>query len=184
MSTPALAQTKPCRVLAIITPRSIRTILLDSLKTTSISLGSFWYSAAHRSARSEGLIESRRTVLPSALDTIFWATTTTSPLLGTNRWRWAASTSNRDRSSPGTTSGSPVNGMICTGRGDGSGSVSVPDMFAESGIGQTSIRDRSGQGERRGVASFRDKRSQISAAAGCAASKGAERPKNVMNLHQ
>jgi len=133
MSTPALAQTKPCRVFAIITPRSIRTMPLDSLRTTSISLGSLWYSAAHRSARSEGLIESRRTVLPSALDTIFWATTTTSPLVGTSRWRWAASTSSCDRSSPTRTSGSPVNGIICTGRGDGSGSVSVPDMLGRIG---------------------------------------------------
>jgi len=57
------------------------------------------------------------------------------------------------------------------------GAFQYQTCWAGSGIRQTSIRDGWGQGERRGAASFRDERSQISAAAGCTTSEGVERSK-------
>jgi hypothetical protein len=145
MSTPALAQTNPWRVLATITPRSIRTMPLDSRKTSSIRRGSLWYFAAHSWARSEGSTESRRTILPSALDTIFCATTKTSPCLRTSLCRLAASTRRGARSSPGATSGSPLSGTICTGEEDVLLRARVSNTSAGFDIAKTSIRNQAGQ---------------------------------------
>ena len=78
-STPPLAQTNPWCVSTISTPRSIRTMRLLSRKTTSTMRGSLLYFSAHCCARAEGAIVSKRTIRPSALLTIFWATTKIAP---------------------------------------------------------------------------------------------------------
>src|SRR2546428_7596862 len=78
LSIPAFAQTKPCLVSVIITPWPIRTILLDSRRINSTSCGSFPSSPASRTARLDGFTPSSLTTLPSAFETIFCLTTTTS----------------------------------------------------------------------------------------------------------
>src|SRR5436190_386584 len=78
-STPALAQMNPWRVSAMMMPRSMRTIRLDSRRTTSTTAGSFPYRAAQSRARGDGATSASGTTAPSAFDTNFCATTNTSP---------------------------------------------------------------------------------------------------------
>ena len=77
-STPAEAQTKPCRVRAITSGGRERTTSADSRRITSTCRGSP-SSPASSTARGDGSTSSRRTTRPSTFDTAFWATTTTSP---------------------------------------------------------------------------------------------------------
>ena len=56
----------------------------------------------------------RSTSLPSALETIFWVTTTMSPDSRVVPWAVDASTIRSPRESPGWTSGMPVTPMIWT----------------------------------------------------------------------
>src|SRR5262245_45347730 len=94
LSTPALAQTKPCSVSAMTrSPRRRRTA-----------------RASRRIASTTSSVCSTR---PSALDTAFWATTRTSPSSKPPA-RSAASPRSAARSSPVRTSGSPVSGMTWT----------------------------------------------------------------------
>ena len=78
-STPALAQMKPWCVSQIITPCSMRTMRFDSRSTTSIWRASFSNSRAYDSANGDGVTVSRSTMRPSAFETIFCVTTSTSP---------------------------------------------------------------------------------------------------------
>ena len=72
-STPAEAQTKPCRVSAITSGGRVRTTRADSRRITSSCRGSPSEPASRR-ASSEGSISARRTTRPSAFETTFWAT--------------------------------------------------------------------------------------------------------------
>ena len=96
-STPALAHTKPWRVSAITrSPRRATTRRVSRSTQASLPSGS------------------SGTTRPSALDTIFWVTTTMSPSSGRMSFDRMASTRRRPRSSPGRTSGIPVMGRIET----------------------------------------------------------------------
>ena len=77
-STPPFAQMKPCGVSVINTPRSIRTTRRASRRTTSICRASRSQRSAKTVASRRGSIVVRSTIAPSAFDTIFWVTTTTS----------------------------------------------------------------------------------------------------------
>ena len=77
-STPAFAMMKPSLCSTIRTPRRARTMRTDSDRMTSTSRGSLSISAASFSALAEGSIVARSTTRPSAFDTIFCATTSTS----------------------------------------------------------------------------------------------------------
>ena len=106
-STPALAQMKPWVVSAMITPRSIRTMRLDSRRTTSTKRGSLPQVSANSRARPEGTTSVSRTTRPSAFDTTFCATTRTSPVTRPLPSRSAASEMRRARSFPSAISGIP-----------------------------------------------------------------------------
>ncbi len=108
-STPPFAQTKPWGVSVMITPRVIRMTRRASLSTTSTWRGSRSQRRPNSRASVRGSIVVRSTIAPSALDTIFWVTTTTSP-----GWkgrtpvvRSTASATIDGRSSPGRISGMP-----------------------------------------------------------------------------
>ena len=77
-STPADAQTKPCRVSAITSGGRERTtsraLAQDHLDVARVAVG-----PASSRARSDGSTSARRTTRPSTFETAFWATTTTSP---------------------------------------------------------------------------------------------------------
>ena len=83
-STPAFAMMKPSLCSTISTPRRARTTRTDSDRTTSTSRGSLPTSAASATARAEGSIVARSTRRPSAFETIFCATTSTSPARGSD----------------------------------------------------------------------------------------------------
>ena len=101
-STPALAQTKPWWVSTIRT-RSARTMRVVSSRTTWTMRESASSFAASVAAWAEGVTSERVRIRPSALETTFWATTTTSPV-----WRDPeCSTMSAARSSPGWISGRP-----------------------------------------------------------------------------
>ena len=111
---PPLAQTNPCAVSVISTPFCIRTTRRASRRTTSTWRGS-------RSKRSANLIASRRgvtvvrsTTAPSAFDTIFWVTTSTSSRVSGNApaVRWIALPMKTPRSSPSRISGIPSSARI------------------------------------------------------------------------
>jgi len=104
-STPAEAQTKPCRVSEITSGGRLRTIRADSRRITSWRRASS--SPASSRACSDGSTRSRRTMRPSAFETAFCATTSTSP--SSSRVRSAISAA---RSSPSPISGSPSTGRI------------------------------------------------------------------------
>ena len=91
-STPALAQTKPCAVSVISRSPLRRSTRTDSASTTErLAAGSSW---------------STRTRRPSAFETIFWVTTTTSPsrippeVAGPSAAASSAPTSSPGRTSP------------------------------------------------------------------------------------
>ena len=110
---PALAQTKPCFVSVMITPRSASILTMERLSrsTSSTSLGSFPVSCASRQAKPEGSTSRRSTSRPSALDTTFCVTTMTSPDSTGVPWRSAAVTDISPRRSPAATSGMPATPM-------------------------------------------------------------------------
>ena len=81
-STPPLAHTKPCRVRVIRTPRSMRTTAAASRRTTSTCRGSRSHRSPNARASGRGVTVRRSTTAPSALETIFWVTTSTSPARG------------------------------------------------------------------------------------------------------
>ena len=81
-SIPALAITQPRRCSAISRLGRCRTMRRDSERITSTSRGSFSTSAASAMARSDGSTVATSTARSSALETIFWATTSTSPSAG------------------------------------------------------------------------------------------------------
>ena len=76
-STPAEAQTKPCRVSAITSGGRERMTSLLSRRITSRCRGSPSGPASSR-ARSDGSTSASRTTRPSTFETAFCATTTTS----------------------------------------------------------------------------------------------------------
>ena len=104
-STPAEAQTNPCRVSAITSGGRLRTIRADSLRITSSRRGSS--PPASSRARSDGSTSSNRTIRPSALETAFCAITSTSPSASSTRSAISA-----PRSAPCSISGSPSTGRI------------------------------------------------------------------------
>ena len=59
-------------------------------------------------AMGEGVTSARRTIRPSAFETIFWPTTRRSPVASGVPWRTAASAMRRATSSPPRTSGMPA----------------------------------------------------------------------------
>ncbi len=111
-STPAEAQTKPCRVSAITSGGRERTTSRLSRRITSARRASP-SSPASSIARADGSTSASRTTRPSTFETAFWATTTTSPSCSPPAAP-AAAWSRRPRSSPSTSSGSPSSGMTLT----------------------------------------------------------------------
>ncbi len=99
---PLLAHTKPCRVSVISTGPTIRTTRVASRSTRSTTLASLSHRAAHAAAKSDGWTVESSTVRPSALDTIFDVTTTTSPSASD-----AAAATRAAMSSPGWISAKP-----------------------------------------------------------------------------
>src|SRR5262245_20616475 len=92
----------------MITPRSIRTIRRDSRRTISMIRASLPCAAAHRSASADGITSSSATTAPSAFETIFCATTKTSPRSIVRADFSTAPAIFAPRSSPRTISGRPA----------------------------------------------------------------------------
>jgi hypothetical protein len=113
-STPALAHTNPWRVSVINTGPIWRTIRTDSLSTTSTTRASLSHCRAHSLANVDGSTSASSIAQPSAFDTIFDVTTTTSP--STSNACCAISAA---RSAPGSISGSPSTGTIISGPATG-----------------------------------------------------------------
>ena len=111
LSMPELAQTKPCLVSVMITPCPLLTTRLDSLSTSSTSLGSFPSAAATLFARDPGTTLESLTSRPSAFDTIFCFTTMTSPPASLMLFLASPTVISSERSSPEATSGKPFTGM-------------------------------------------------------------------------
>src|SRR5439155_2134704 len=103
-STPAEAQTKPCRVSAITSGGRVRTSRALSPRITSSRRGSS--PAARSRACADGSTSARRTTRPSALETTLCATTITSPSSSSTAAAISAATS-----SPSPTSGIPLTGI-------------------------------------------------------------------------
>ena len=108
-STPAEAQTKPCRVSAITSGGRERTTSRLSRRITSTRRASP-SSPASSTARADASTSASRTTRPSTFETAFWATTTTSPSSSPPAAP-AAAWSRSPRSSPSTSSGSPSSGI-------------------------------------------------------------------------
>src|ERR1700730_9123424 len=110
-STPALAQTNPCRVSTTSTPGAARRTALLCERISSTSPGSNPVTCARAPAFSlgAGLSAARRA---SALDTILLATTTMSPSSAFPAESASASPSNLTRSSPALISGTPITGTM------------------------------------------------------------------------
>jgi len=113
-STPAFAQTKPWRVSAMISPRSIRTIRTLSRSTSSICRGSRSQRRPYSSASGEGSTVSSATRRPSALETSFCVTTSTSPGSPARPLVAIPSRTSAATESPGFASGIPRIGMMRT----------------------------------------------------------------------
>ena len=107
-STPAFAQMNPRRCSAMMSPGRTRSTARDSFRMTWHRRGSFLASSASCTARGPGVISSRLTTLPSALETTFCATTRTSRSSGATSLNRKISRIRRGRSSPGWTSGNPT----------------------------------------------------------------------------
>src|SRR5205085_1979797 len=103
-STPAEAQTKPCRVSAMTSGGRVRTRRALSRRITSSRRGSC--SPASSRAWADGLTSASRTMRPSALETTLCATTITSPSSSST-----AAAISWPTSSPSPTSGSPFTGI-------------------------------------------------------------------------
>ena len=78
--------------------------------------GSLSRAAASSRARGDGSTSASRTRRPSALERIFWVTTTTSKSAGAMPARSIASPTRRATSSPSRTMGMPARGIRVTGR--------------------------------------------------------------------
>src|SRR5437773_4691724 len=91
----------------MMTPWAIRTIRRDSRRMTSMSRGSLWCSAAQSAAAGDGATSSSRTIAPSAFETIFCATTKTSPIFTVRVALVTAFAITVPRSAPRAISGSP-----------------------------------------------------------------------------
>jgi hypothetical protein len=89
-----------------------RTTRRDSDRTTSTKRGSLPVSAASATACSEGVTVATSTMRPSDLDTIFCATTSTSPSSGERPLAAKAASAIAARSSPGCTIGTPTRPVI------------------------------------------------------------------------
>src|SRR5579864_7519239 len=113
-STPAFAEMKPSRCSVISTPCCARTTRVDSRSTTSTSRGSLSIVAAIRTASDPGRTAVRSTTLPSALLTIFCATTSASPAAGARSADRRVRTISAGRSVPGPTSGNPGTAISVT----------------------------------------------------------------------
>src|SRR6516225_5693213 len=113
-SMPALAITKPRRCSTISRPGRWRTTRFDSDSTTSTNRGSLSTSAASAVARSDGSTVAISTYRPSALETIFCATTSTSPSRGTTPLSANAAIATAPRSSPGCIKGMPASPVMVT----------------------------------------------------------------------
>src|SRR5262245_61527127 len=85
----------------------MRTMRRDSRRITSTNRASRPRCTAMPCATGEGVTSGKRTSRPSALEMIFWPTTSTSPVWSGVRWRTAASNRRRATSSPGRTSAMP-----------------------------------------------------------------------------
>ena len=119
-STPPLAHTNPCGVSVMRTPFSMRTTRRASLSTTWTWRASRSKRWANSSASSPGTTPVRSMTAPSALDTIFWVTTSTSPSVSGRApgVRSMASPMRPPTASPMRTSGIPSRAR--TEIGDGS----------------------------------------------------------------
>ena len=106
-SMPLLAHTKPWWVSVMSTGPTMRTMRRDSRSTSSTTRGSLSHFAAHSVANPDGVTSSSSTVRPSALDTIFDVTTSTSPSTTS-----VAAAISAARSSPGRISGNPTTPAI------------------------------------------------------------------------
>ena len=113
-STPAFAQTKPCLVSTMSTPRCHRTIRAVSSSTTCKLLGSLPDSAAMRSASGPGTTSASLRMRPSDFDTTFCARASTSPASNERPLARSTRMSIAARSSPGLISGRPSMGMSVT----------------------------------------------------------------------
>jgi len=108
-----LAQTNPCRVSVINTGPTWRTMRFASRRTISVTAGSLSHSVDQSSANWEGVTSASSTTHPSAFDTIFDVTTTTSPSCSGVDAAVAASTMTSARSAPSVTSGIPDMPKMC-----------------------------------------------------------------------
>ena len=108
MSMPALAMTKPSLCATTRTSRRYRTTSVDSRRISSTRRGSLLTSHANCCAASEGAMLSRRTRRPSAFETIFCASTRTSPSHSFSCDAASAARMIAVRSSPGLTIGRPA----------------------------------------------------------------------------
>src|SRR5262249_43320809 len=113
-SMPALATTKPSRGSRIRSPGLARTTRTDSDSISSTKRGSFWTLPASSIASAEGSTVARSTMRPSAFDTIFCASTKTSPPRGTMPPCASPSPIKATRSSSLRTSGMPGTARIST----------------------------------------------------------------------
>ena len=111
-STPAFAITKPSRCSTISRLGRARTTRRDSDSTISTSRGSLAMAAPSFSASADGVTPATSTARPSAFETIFCATTSTSPSRGRSRSVSSASPSSPARLSPACTIGKP--GTACS----------------------------------------------------------------------
>ena len=138
-STPAFAMTKPSLCSTISKFGRARTTRRDSDSTISTSRGSLLISAPSFSASADGVTVATSTVRPSALETIFCATTNTSPARGRNLLVSSASPSNLARSCPACTIGRP--GTACSSI-DEDNIWENPAAISRTGHAAAAARDR------------------------------------------
>ena len=91
----------------MITPRSMRTMRLDSRNTHSVWRGSRRWPSVMEIANGDASTSLILTTLPSTLEIIFWVTTKISPASIGVPWAWAASIIGPARLSPSLNSGIP-----------------------------------------------------------------------------
>src|SRR4051812_48638471 len=108
-STPLFAQTKPCGVSVIVTPCPRLTMRSLSSSAVCVMRGSSLNFSAHCCALRDGRMDSSGTIRPSALETILWVMTSTSP--SSSFLRLVAASTSAAMSSPGRTSPMPSMGM-------------------------------------------------------------------------
>ena len=125
-SIPAFAQTQPCFVSDRISPFVIRTIRFDSRSTSSTARASRSQASAHSLAKSPAVTVSSCTTRPSALDTIFCVTTSTSPASSGVSCASSAPAISPAKSSPSRTSGMPPTAK--TRYSAGAATISLPSL--------------------------------------------------------